>query len=87
MILLYNQQIEKLRSGECSRFRVSGKVSWIKGTCHKVKSDKYGSAKAHVKIVNVTDLPDGDKELELKCVTVFDYLKARRPGWEQAVIL
>ncbi len=82
MIQLYNQQIERFRLGECNRFRASGKVHWKLNSYHKVKSDIYGPAKAHAKIVRIEPASDNDVILFLEKVTVFEYLKARRPGWE-----
>lgn len=85
MILMYSEQIEKLRVGELKRFKVGKGRSWRPGTIHMVKTYRYGRAKAYAKVVAIRDGGDGF-ELELERATAFDYLRQERPDYMQLIM-
>ena len=82
MILMYSEQIEKLRVGELKRFKVGKARNWRPGTIHMVKTYQYGKAKAYARVVAIRDAGDS-YELELERATAFDYLRQERPDFMQ----
>jgi len=82
MILMYGEQIEKLRVGELKRFKVGKARNWRPGTIHMVKTYQYGKAKAYARVVAIRDAGDG-YELELERATAFDYLRQEKPDYMQ----
>lgn len=80
MILLDRDQIKSLwDNGRLVIKRFKGGQRWVEGRIHKVKIDMYEKdARAHVRVENINDSGNA-WELTLRRVSVFDYMKQRKP--------
>jgi len=82
MIVMHNEQIEKLRCGELRRYLVGRLRNWRPGTIHQIKTSRYGRAVAYAKVIAIRDAGDW-YELELEKASSFDYLKQTHPDYMQ----
>ncbi len=87
MFVLDSRQLKELwDTGWLKIVRPQGGKRYIEGNMHKVKKDMYDKdAKAHVRVESIKDVGN-NWEISLRRVSVFDYMKQRKPELEQVWI-
>lgn len=86
MILMYSEQVNKLRNGDLSEIRYpTSAKAWKTDTVHQVKTEILGPVRAYARITEICKTGE-EIILRIERVTVFEYLKQKHPDYMQMEI-